>query len=471
MVYRCIYSVVFYLAIPMVLVRLLYRSLKEPLYRVAIAERFGCYKIPDNSFPLGEVPSSEATSFKEAPGENSLDKERPRNKDQKGELKKETSGPIWIHAVSAGETIAAVPLIRRLVAKGYLCLVTHMTPTGRQRVEVLLADEIRAGTVKYCYAPYDLPGSLKRFIKNNRPRALLTIDTELWPNTIAVCRANQIHTVLINGRLSARSAKGYARLAPLIGPMLATIDLLTVQTRQHRDRFLALGVAPERLHVTGSIKFDGEYATGHSERKSRLILLIGNRAVLLGASTHEGEESVLLQAFIAAKPNFEDGLLVLVPRHTHRTERVLDLCDEAGLKVQRFSDIGHGVSIGDDIDVLLVDVMGELEGFYEFARIAFVGGSLVPVGGHNLLEAVRAGAPVIMGPHLDNIEDIAALFLAAGGMLVATNQNVFTRCVTDMLSDEGERTAQIKAANQVLAENRGSLDRAEALVLSLIDPS
>ncbi|MFT7220991.1 MAG: 3-deoxy-D-manno-octulosonic-acid transferase [Candidatus Azotimanducaceae bacterium] len=453
MVYRFIYSVVFYLAIPLVLVRLLYRSLKEPLYRVAIAERFGCYKILDDSFLLGEEPS---------------DKEPEGKRDQKSEPRNLTSGPIWIHAVSAGETIAAVPLIRRLVAKGYVCLVTHMTPTGRQRVEVLLADEIRVGTVKYCYAPYDLRGFVQRFIKNNRPRALLTIDTELWPNTIAACRANHIHTVLINGRLSARSAKGYARIAPLIGPMLTTIDLLTVQTHQHRERFLALGVAPERLHVTGSIKFDGEYATDHSERKFRLNSLIGSRAVLLGASTHEGEESALLQAYIAAKLNIHDGLLVLVPRHTHRTQRVLDLCDEAGVEVQRFSDLGQQASLDDDIDVLLVDVMGELEGFYEFAQIAFVGGSLVPVGGHNLLEAVRAGAPLVMGPHLDNIEDIAALFLAAEGMFIATNAEDLTRYVTAMLADELKRSTQISAANQVLAENRGSLDRAEALVLSLI---
>ena len=351
-----------------------------------------------------------------------------------------------------------------------------MTPTGRQRVQALLAAEIDAGNVEYCYAPYDLPGALNRFLHCNRPVAYLTIDTELWPNTIAACHRHGVDKLLINGRLSARSAAGYARLPGLIHPMLAQLDLLAVQTNQHGERFIALGVSPAKIHVTGSIKFDGELTADHAERAGRVQALLNQHRVILGASTHEGEESALIAAYARIKPDFPDALLVLVPRHTHRTTKVIEICEGAGLQVQTFStlsevqDVTSLKALDSAKDVLLVDVMGELEHFYPLAELAFVGGSLVPVGGHNLLEAVRAGVPFVMGSHLHNIDDIAAQFIEAGGMQIVNDEVDLGNYVRKIFSSDEFSKAQVQAASRVLERNRGSLGRVEQLISALLKP-
>jgi 3-deoxy-D-manno-octulosonic-acid transferase len=369
---------------------------------------------------------------------------------------------LWIHAVSAGETVAAAPLIRRLTALGYPCLVTNMTPTGRDRVDVLLGD-----SVENCYAPYDLPGSLNRFLSVNRPGILITIDTELWPNMLAQCHKRGVKTMVVNGRMSARSAAGYQRIERLIRPMLESIDRFAVQTEQHRDRFIALGADKNRVTVTGSIKFDGEFSAGHEQRSNRAQALTARRMVLLGASTHEGEEDALLSLLPALKGVVPEAFLILAPRHTHRCDHVAKLCAAAGFQAMSFSEL-KGNELDPSVSVLILDRMGELESFFPVAQLAFIGGSLVPVGGHNLLEAVRAGTGVVMGKHLDNIEDIAQQFVDHDAMCVVSDAGELKDEVIGLMRDEGRIRRLVTAADEVLAANRGSLARVEEIFLTVM---
>ncbi len=363
---------------------------------------------------------------------------------------------IWIHAVSAGETIAAAPLIARLKAAGFTCLVTNMTPAGRERVAALLAAQPQSGPqIENCYAPYDLPGAVDRFVRNNRPRLLLTIDTELWPNTLHICRVSGVKTMLVNGRLSARSASGYARIGALSSEMVGNLDHLAVQTEQHKARFLSLGASPDRVEVTGSLKFDATVAPDHQAQVSLAEQQVLGRPVLLGASTHEGEEAALLRLLPTLKQILPEVLLIIAPRHTHRADRVAQLCESVGFNVQRRNETGEPVTA----DVLLIDTMGVLAAYYAVARVAFVGGSLVPVGGHNLLEGVRAGSAVVMGSHLDNIDDIAHQFVDVDGMCVANDETVLQRLVVELMIDDARRQAMVSAADQVLHRNQGALDR------------
>ncbi|MDA0977344.1 MAG: 3-deoxy-D-manno-octulosonic acid transferase [Proteobacteria bacterium] len=416
-----LYTCVFYLAMPFVLLRLLKRSIREPGYRQDILHRFGFFR----SANAGEL--------------------------------------IWIHAVSAGETVAVAPLVRRLVDHGYPCLVTNMTPTGRGRVRALLGDR-----AENAYAPYDLPGALGRFLRRNRPRLLVIVDTELWPNMLRLSAAAGTRVVVVNGRLSEHSAERYARVPAIIQPMIASIDVLAVQTQAHAERFVGLGASPGQLHVTGSIKFVGAFGSDHETRVEKARGMTAGRPVLLAASTHPGEESALLAILPSLQVVLPDALLVLAPRHTHRCDEVQRACIEAGFPVQRFSVLDQasdGSSVGDDDGVLLVDTMGELDPLFAIARLAFVGGSLVPVGGHNFLEAVRAGTAVIMGPHLDNIDDIARQFVDARAMLVVSDESQLRDEVIGCMPDEGRVRRLASAALAVFRDNQGSLDRTEEILL------
>lgn len=362
--------------------------------------------------------------------------------------------------MSAGETIAAVPLVRSLLGQGYFCLVTNMTPTGRDRVKNLLADD-----VENCFAPYDLPGAVDRFLQNNKPRLLITIDTELWPNMIDGCARRGTPTLLVNGRLSSRSAVGYGRIAPLILPMLQSLSLLAVQTEQHKGRFVSLGADASKIHVTGSIKFDAVMAQGYVDRLDRSRRLVAERSVLVGASTHNGEEAALLALLPALQEVVPDLLLIVAPRHTHRCDQIRRVFESSGQTVVSFSD-GGALTLSDQ--VLLVDVMGELDAFFELASVAFVGGSLVPVGGHNLLEAVRAGTPTVMGRHLDNIEDIAQQFIDSQAIMIVKDGDELQQVVINLMRNVDESNRLVAAANKVMDANQGALDRVEKLIIEII---
>ncbi len=335
-----------------------------------------------------------------------------------------------------------------------------MTPTGRERTTSLLlsTDDAR---IENSYAPYDLPDAVNRFLDRNQPRILVIIDTELWPNTIAACRKRGIPVALVNGRMSEKSARGYASISLLSKPMMAAISCVAAQTLKHQQRFIELGVPASRVALSGSIKFDAEHTIDHKQKVAAARSRTAGRPVIIGASTHEGEEAALLASFALARKVDATLLLVLAPRHTHRCSAVRDLVISKGFQLMSFTS---GEKLSADTAVFLIDVMGELEPFFAVASLAFIGGSLVPVGGHNLLEAVREGTPVLMGPELRNVEDIAGQFIDEDAMLVVADADELSEQMRRLIADEALRDAMAGRANKVLQANQGALDRVVAMI-------
>ena len=408
---RTLYTLLLHLALPLIVLRLYLRGRKAPAYRQRIAERFA-FRLP------ALQPSG-----------------------------------IWVHAVSVGESIAAAPMIRALRERHpeLPITVTCMTPTGSERIRALFGD-----SVQHCYLPYDLPWVAARFLGRVRPKLAVIMETELWPNHIHQCATSGIPTVLANARLSEKSARGYARFAGLTRPMLAEMNWIAAQTEAEAERFRQLGARPDCVSVTGSIKFD---LTIDPELKVRAQALraswgADNRPVWIAASTHAGEDEIVLAAhrqLLAAQP---DSLLILVPRHPERFDAVHALSLREGFSTVRRSS---GQLVGDADQVLLGDTMGELLFLYALADLAFVGGSLVPNGGHNLLEPAALGLPVLSGPHLFNFLDIAAQLRAEGALLELTDDNELTLQLRQLLASPRERQRRGSAALAVLRANQGAL--------------
>lgn len=416
---RFLYSTLFYLAVPLVLLRVYWRAIKEPRYRADLAQRFGF------------CPPLSGTDL------------------------------VWVHAVSAGETIAAVPLIKAIVATGRQVLVTNMTPTGRAQAERLLAEQLASHAVVNCYVPYDLPGAVARFLRRSRPKALVIIDTELWPNLIHGAHQAGVRVLLLNARLSARSAAGYGRIANLTQGMLQDLDVVGVQSAAQGQRFIELGLPPTRLHLTGSIKFDASQPQDMAQRLAEFRQLLGQRLVVVAGSTHPGEEQQLLDALQPLQQRHPEILLVLAPRHHYRAPQVLQLCQEQGLQTQLRSLNSPCTA---NHQVYVVDTMGELFYLYACADITFVGGSLVPVGGHNPMEPASLGKPVIMGQYLRNIEDVADLFIEQGGLLRVDSAAGLGEALALLCGSAEQRSKAGAAALQTVAANRGALAASLALL-------
>ncbi|WP_085701043.1 lipid IV(A) 3-deoxy-D-manno-octulosonic acid transferase [Pseudomonas sp. B26(2017)] len=412
---RTLYTALFYLGLPLVAIRLWLRSRKAPAYAQRIGERFS-YGMPTLQ-----------------------------------------PGGIWVHAVSVGESIAAAPMIRALLQR-YPTLpitVTCMTPTGSERIHALFANEPR---IQHCYLPYDLPCAAARFLDRVQPKLAVIMETELWPNHIHQCAKRGIAVALANGRLSERSAKGYGRFSKLTAPMLAEMSLFAVQTEAEAQRFRDLGARPETVEVTGSIKFDLTIDPQLLQRAAELRSQwqAQERPVWIAASTHEGEDEVVLNAHRRLLTNHPDALLILVPRHPERFNSVFELCQREGFATVRRST---GASVDAQTSVLLGDTMGELLFLYALADSAFVGGSLVPNGGHNLLEPAALAKPVISGPHLFNFLDIAAQLRSAGALAEVDDAEGLATEVQRLF--ELPRDAQRMAENglSVMRRNQGALQR------------
>ena len=417
---RIIYSAIFYLLTPIILLRLLYRGLKAPAYKKRWAERFG--------FPV---------------------------------YAESTADFIWLHAVSVGETLAAVPLVKTLQQNypQHRLMVTCMTPTGSERIKAAFGD-----SVDHSYMPYDTPDSVARFLNRLKPKMLIIMETELWPNTIAACQSRDIPVILANGRLSARSATAYQRISSLVQPMLSGISAVAAQHKDDGDRFIRLGLPPSALEVTGNIKFDLSLDQDVQDRATVLSEQWhcgNNRPVFLAASTHRGEDEIILQAFGQIKQQVDNALLVLVPRHPERFNQVGELCISAGFTLARRS-AGDKVEAA---DVLLGDTMGELMVFFGACDVAFVGGSLVATGGHNMIEPAAWGVPVLSGPHLFNFTEASQLLLAADGMLVCNDAAELAEQCISLMGNKGRRQEMGNAARLVAEANRGALDK----LMSVID--
>ena len=413
-----LYNILVYLAAPFAVLVQLWRGLRDPSYRDGLDERFG----------LGPP----------IPGEN-----------------------IWIHAVSVGEVQAAQPLIAQLRKRhpGYGILITTVTPTGAARARLLFGDRVHLR-----YVPLDLPGSVRRFFDRVQPKLAMILETELWPNLYDECGKRGVPLVLASARISPRSVGKYRRLVSLFRKTLSHGIVIAAQSAPDAERFHSIGAARARTHVTGNIKFDfqppdGIEAEGRRWRETHAP----GRPVWVAGSTHEGEEAIVLDAHRRVLERFPDALLVLVPRHPQRFESVRDMLAR---RHERAANHSTKAAIPPSTSVLLGDTMGELMMFYAAADVAFVAGSLVPIGGHNLLEPASVGRPVLTGPHNFNGEEIAQLLMDAGAAFVVADTGQLAHAVKGLLDDANLRSVMGAAGRSVLDANRGALDR----LLKLVDP-
>jgi len=409
---QLLYTTLFYLIQPLIWLRLWVRGRKAPAYRKRWGERYGFYKQP---------------------------------------LK---PGGILMHSVSVGETLAAIPLVRALRHRypDLPITVTTMTPTGSERVLSAFGND-----VQHVYLPYDLPDALNRFLNAVDPKLVLVMETELWPNLIAALHTRKIPLVIANARLSARSAKGYAKLGDFIRTLLRRITLIAAQNEEDGERFIALGAKRNQLTVTGSLKFDISVTP---QLASRAVTLrrqwAPHRPVWIATSTHEGEESAVIEAHQTLLREFPNLLLILVPRHPERFPDAINLVRQAGLS---YITRSSGEVPSGSTQVVVGDTMGELMLLYGIADLAFVGGSLVERGGHNPLEAAAHAIPVLMGPHTFNFKDICARLTQADGLITVTDVASLSKEVASLLTDEDYRNFYGRHAVEVLYQNQGALQR------------
>jgi 3-deoxy-D-manno-octulosonic-acid transferase len=424
---RWLYTALFYLLVPAIVLRLLWRSRRAPAYRRRICERFGWFG---------------ADAGVAVPG---------------------NGDGIWVHAVSVGETIAAAPMIRRLQERypAMRIVVTTMTPTGSERVRALFGD-----SVDHVYAPYDVPDCIARFLNRTRPQLAIIVETELWPNTIHACALHGIPLLVANARLSARSARGYRRLRALSAPMVAELTRVVAQHAADGERFVELGLPRERLRISGSIKFDITLEPALRERAACIRDDWGADSLIwISASTHEGEESIALEAHRRLRARHPDALLVLVPRHPERFAPGAALVEQHGLGCLRRS---AGQPLAADTAVLLGDTIGELLCLYGCADIAFVGGSLIPRGGHNMLEPAAWGLPLITGLSDYNFREISALLTQADALAQVADVGELAAQLLALAVDPGQRGRCGAAARQVVDSNRGALDKLMAEIEALL---
>lgn len=366
---------------------------------------------------------------------------------------------IWIHAVSLGESISAVPLVKSLLKKypHVPIVVTTMTPTGAAAIQRFLGDQ-----VLQVYVPYDYPFAVKRFLDHFNPQILVLMETELWPNILHYTAARKIPIVLGNARLSAKSFNGYSKIKMLIQPILNCITKVLAQSRLDGDRFLSLGLDPKKLSITSNIKFDLEIpATVVGEAQKLRSLLGVNRPIWVAASTHEGEEAKVMISAEKILSSVPAALLILVPRHPERFEQVFNLCAKEKFEVLRYSEIEK---YSDSTSIILGDVMGKLLVFYGASDVAFVGGSLVAWGGHNLLEPAALAKPVISGPHLSAFLEISQILDDSKALTKVADEDELAQNVIKFLQDAHLREKFGAKALDVCEKYRGATKKISEVI-------
>ncbi len=372
-------------------------------------------------------------------------------------------GVIWIHAVSVGEVRAAHALIERLLqqANGPPVLITTTTPAGRDMVQRLFGARVSSR-----YLPYDLPGSVRRFLDAVQPSIALIMETEIWPNLYRQLKRRRIPLLLLNARLSEASVKGYLKLSALSRPAIACITHIAAQSREDEQRFIRLGAGEQQLSVVGNLKFDvhlpADFATTVAALKERVISV---RRIWVAGSTHEGEERQLLEAHRRVLQAFPDALLFIAPRHPERARALARLCSQAGLESVMFSAAG---AFADTARVVIVDTLGDLVYLYGLATVAFLGGSLTDRGGHNPVEAVLAGAPVVSGPSVRNFHSVYRQMRGAGAVRIVGTEVELADQLGEWFADENRRKAVAEAGSAVIEKNRGALQRCLVLVESAL---
>lgn len=421
---RKFYSIILYLLTPFVLLRLLWRGLRAPAYWKRWGERFGF------------IPRLYG------------------------------GDPIWVHAVSVGEVQAAVPLLRGLLKRypDVPLLVTTTTPTGSDQVRNLF--ETR---VQHVYMPYDLPDAVQRFLDRAHPRLALIMETEIWPNLYQACAGRDIPVLLVNARLSARSAAGYLRVRHLTAATLRCLHAIAAQDRADAERLIALGAPEGRVKVTGSIKFDMQIPASLTESAAVLRRDWGlQRPVWIAASSHDGEDELVLDAHRSIRARYPSALLVLVPRHPERFTRVTTLCRDQGWNTVLRSEQAPTPA---DAAIFVGDSMGELLLFFAATDVAFIGGSLIPHGGHNPLEASAQGVPVLFGPYMFNFEQIAQLLLEAGAAREVGDSGQLADSVMHWLADPAARNTAGEHGAAVVEANKGAREAVLAMVVEALGES
>jgi len=418
---RYLYTFAMYLVTPLIVLRLVIRGVRYGNYHRRWPERFGVFA---------------------APG---------------------FSGSLWVHAVSVGEVNAAEPLIRALQADypNAPLVVTTVTPTGSARVHQLFGD-----SVFHVYLPYDLPFAVQRFLKRVRPRLALIVETEIWPNLYFGCRRHGIPLMIVNARLSERSLRGYKPLRSLVRASLRCVRQIAAQSRTDAARYRLLGVDPAKIVVTGNMKFDMPMPEGAVAEGAALREQWGRlRPVWIAASTHEGEELAVLEAHLAVLKRLPDALLLIAPRHPERFRLVEHSARSLGFSVatrsaERVPAESH--------QVFVIDAMGELMAFYAATDLAFVGGSLVPIGGHNVLEPAALAKPVLVGPHTFNFEEITLTLINEGGAARVEHAAQLGPTALELLRDAGKREQMGRIAREVFDSERGAVGRVTGLIDALL---
>ena len=409
---RFIYTLLSYALLPYALLHLLWRSRKQPAYLKHIGERFGFYTV---------VPAKPL---------------------------------IWLHAVSVGETRAAGPLVKAL-RKAYpehRILLTHMTPTGRETGERMFGD----GVLR-CYLPYDFPHAVKRFLSHFKPVAGVLLETEIWFNLIHLCKEKRIPLYLVNARLSEKSAARYSRYRSLVSTGLNELTAIAAQTQGDAERLRALGATV--IQVTGNLKFDMLPPFFALELGRELRSSFGARPVFLAASTRVGEEERVLEAIsVAGVPSL---LSVIVPRHPQRFDEVAALLNRRGIRFQKRSE---NLPVAADTQVVLGDSMGEMFAYYAACDVAFVGGSLLPLGGQNLLEACAMGKPALIGPHTFNFAEAAELAVQAGAAQRVRDAAELGLALKSLFADEAKRKAMGDSGRAFCAAHQGATQKILKLI-------
>jgi 3-deoxy-D-manno-octulosonic-acid transferase len=408
---RVFYSCLFYLLIPFILVRLIWRSIKAPAYRHRWGERFAFYN------------------------------------------RKFTQNVIWFHAVSVGEAESLFPLVRKIQQQhpDAKLLITTTTPTGSARVKAVMQE-----SVEHVYLPYDIPCAVSRFMQFFKPRIAVIMETEIWPNLFACCGRNEVPLYIINARLSEKSAGGYQKVPALISPALAQVKLIATQTQDDALRFIAIGAKTETVRTLGNIKFDVEVPGDIVGQGLRLKAdLFSGRFVWLIASTHKDEEAIFLEIYKELKQQIPEMLLVIVPRHPERFGEVKKLCEQRRLVVvmRTSGEACHHA------DVYLADTMGELKMLYAASDATFVGGSMVSAGGHNILEALAVGTPVLFGPYMANFKEIAQGVLRHDAAIQCQNKNEIISAIVELYADAACRQSFAEKGRVFVRQNQGAIVR------------
>ncbi|BAW79723.1 3-deoxy-D-manno-octulosonic-acid transferase domain-containing protein [Candidatus Nitrosoglobus terrae] len=370
---------------------------------------------------------------------------------------------IWVHAVSVGEVQASLPLIKELSAyyPDHTILLTTMTPTGSTQAQKNLGNQ-----VIHCYLPYDLPHAIYHFLQQTQPQLGIILETELWPNLLYQCQYRGIPVILANARLSARSARGYSYLGTLSRNMISSFTLIAAQGAADAERFIALGALPERVHITGNLKFEIKLPADLKTQGATLRDQWGKqRPTWIAASTHEGEEKYILFSFKQLQQSYPNALLVLVPRHPERFNSVYHLCQQRGFIIHRRSELK---AFNSAAEVFIGDSMGELPLFFAASDVAFIGGSLIPVGGHNPLEPAALGRAIILGPHMFNFTEIIKQLLQAGAAIQIQTHRDLTQAILHYLNNPSLLTKSGEAGQQVIAQNQGASKKLMQLITPLL---